>query len=350
MTSRRLAGWAAAIVAIIAGLLMWINWPEDPAKRPPPTDFKTIMAGLAGQTKANLGDADDFSVLPTEIAMPIGTVMRVSTTVPIDDEACLAVPEPHKNAAPNFSPSIKMSRRLAGDFGLAKIVPVLGGTKLAAERNDELEVSFDDVGYRILSDSKLDGLLKQPACRAAFGGQPRWVVRGYVAGTRRLIIRNARDNSLAGDIEKVSDFQLSGSGKDELSFIDKTETPFLELVSVVTPPEPGKPAVQATPAAPVAAQTPGLLYVQRDRADRSGDPADAVEALKRTGVSVASAVEAIASDKMPSTTQVRYFNDGDRALAGQVAATLKADYPDVQIIRVGLPAPRGQLEAWLVKH
>lgn len=344
--------WLLGILfVLLAAAAWWWNRPAPVVDTGSTTaDFRTVMGDLAAQTKQNLGAADDFSVLVTDNAMPIGTVLRVSSTVPVDDESCVALPEPTKRNSPSFAPSVTMSRKLAGSFGLADVVPVLGGSKMGAERSDELELSFQNVGYRLLTDARLAALLAKPECRNSFGNEPRWVIRGYVEGARRLIIRNARDNTLAADIESVSNFDASASGNSELTMIDPAEVPFLQLVSLVQPPKAGEAPVVASAAATVPTAATGQLYIQRDSADQASNAKSAAASFESSGIAVASGIEAIASDKMPSTAQIRYFNDSDRAKAQQAADAIRGDYPDVQVVRVGLPAPTGQLEAWLTSR
>lgn len=46
---------------------------------------------------------------------------------------------------------------------------------------------------------------------------------------------------------------------------------------------------------------------------------------------------------MPRITQVRYFNEADRAAADRAAAVIKQTYRDVQVVRIGCLPRRGSL-------
>lgn len=337
-----------------AGVAVWRNWPKPPLPTTPdvplPQTFNQVLKDLADQTKAKLGEAEDFTVVVTENAMPIGTVLRVGSTVPVEDTACLPAKEPNKTAAPSFTPQIKLSRNLAGAFGLNDLVPILGGAKMGAERNDELELSFMNTGYRLLSDNGMKDLLDNPSCRRRFGMVPRWVVRGYVIGQRRLVLTNVRDNTIAGDIAEISNFEGNANGKYSVEMVDAAEAPFIQLISRVDPPAtpdavPQIAAVQAEP--PSGA---GVLYIQKDKSDATDVPQLVARALKDGGLRANPRVENIATEKMPRFTQVRYFNDADRPTAERAAAVIKSRYPDVRIVRIGLPAPSGQLEVWLTRQ
>ena len=61
-------------------------------------------------------------------------------------------------------------------------------------------------------------------------------------------------------------------------------------------------------------------------------------------------VERVSTAKMPSSSQIRFFNAADQNLANICKAHLKAATGlDARIVRVGLTAPAGQLEVWLQK-
>ena len=91
------------------------------------------------------------------------------------------------------------------------------------------------------------------------------------------------------------------------------------------------------------------MFVQQDKGD-TVDAQAVVTALGKT-FSVAKAIEKIDTTKMPSDPQVRYFNEADRGKAEQITAELKVKgYATAEPVRLGLPAPVGQVEVWLPKN
>jgi hypothetical protein len=94
------------------------------------------------------------------------------------------------------------------------------------------------------------------------------------------------------------------------------------------------------------------MYVQEDTADTPEDGAKVVQLLRSgwPAANVESAVQRIASQKMPVVAQVRYFNAADEGLANRCLGILRQAYPGAHAVRVGLPSPSGQLEVWLPRR
>jgi hypothetical protein len=72
--------------------------------------------------------------------------------------------------------------------------------------------------------------------------------------------------------------------------------------------------------------------------------------LTENSFKVASDIEKIDSSRMPRVTQVRFFNDSDKASADLALKIVSVSRPNAVAVRVGIPAPQGQLELWLTKE
>lgn len=94
-----------------------------------------------------------------------------------------------------------------------------------------------------------------------------------------------------------------------------------------------------------------LVYLQ---ADRSNDAAQAIARTIRDNLREHSvlvpAIEPIDSDKTPSKTQVRYFNEMDRDEAEDLAAVIERTSKfKVYLVKLSLKAKPGALEVWIGK-
>lgn len=159
----------------------------------------------------------------------------------------------------------------------------------------------------------------------------------------------------------------AGSGGKGIGIVDKHAVPLFEVVTELPAgpnAEPKRPALttslvtgrpesnsgQLLPPPIVApAQTvPGKIYIQRDRADTSGNAAKLIALLKAQGFAVVPQVEAMPREETPNHASVRFFNDADRDKAVKVAAQLSQLYgAAIAPTQIKLVAPPGQLEIWL---
>jgi hypothetical protein len=326
---------------------------------------------LATRSASRLGQADNFQIIVTQAAYPVGTLMRQGTTIPIDYSSCLPASAPPLFKTPSLFPGYLLTSETAAGFGLDDALLngiAEAGAKIA--RGKSVRLDFADSGISTLSDSDVDRLVANPGCAALLRDKV-WLVRGYIFGKRTFQIERTRENSGNLKVTRVANFDVKvADGNSALSISDAEPVGFLQIISAIAPPvigggsapvptQPTRPAPSAYPGpistakltvqAPSAPQRKGRVYVQRDRADTSGNDAKLVTALRDAGLAVVPQVEAIDSDKMPAAPQVRYFNDGDAALAEMAAAALRAFAPGARTVRISLPSPSGQLEVWLAR-
>jgi hypothetical protein len=308
-----------------------------------------FLKELASRAGANLGSAEDFKIVVTQAYYPIGTLMRTGSTIPIDYTACLPAGAPPKSPTPSLFPSYELSKALAVDFGLDnEAIKQLADFGVTIKDTDTINLAVRAAKIQTLADNDLLQLLARGDCKGAVPASTAWLVRGYVLGQRTFLLKNEKANIVKGKIEKIASFNVSvGSGDASLNITDDAEVGFLQIVSQV--------AVAATSLAPATVTKPqvlaatGRVYVQRDRVDSTSKAESVVAALQSAAFGVAGSIERIDSSRMPKAAQVRYFNEGDRPGAERALVELQKQFPDAKLVRVGLPAPVGQLEVWLPK-
>ena len=324
---------------------------------------------LAARSSRRIGKADNFQIIVTQAAYPVGTLMRPGTTIPVDYSSCLPASVPPFVKTPSLFPGYEMTSETAAGFGLDEAVLkgiAEAGGKVA--RGKIVRLDFADSGLTTLSDSDVEKLATSTGC-AALLREKVWLVRGYIFGRRSFQIERSRENSGSAKVTRVANFDVKLSdGNSALSISDTEPVGFLQIISALEPrgasaspaPQPSAmPGTGSFPAsvvtanlrveAPTAPRREGRIYVQRDRADASGSDERLVSALRQAGLEVMPRVEPIASDKMPAAAQVRYFNDEDAALAVKAVDALRLVAPGARTVRIDLPAPPGQLEVWLAR-
>jgi hypothetical protein len=152
----------------------------------------------------------------------------------------------------------------------------------------------------------------------------------------------------------------NGPQSSTLSIADDLNEPIVELlsefggnpnISASRPkPEPMN-TITSPDRSPASVNEQPHIFVQMDAQDSASSGTKVVKLLRTEWPSakVESKVERVPTQKMPDNPQVRYFNESDIALANRCASILKAAYPDVRLVRIGLLSPKGQLEVWLPK-
>jgi hypothetical protein len=306
--------------------------------------FQDALAKRAGD---RIGRSDDFKVHVTQARVDIGTLLRKGTTIPINDVACLPEKVPRPMKAFSLFPSYSLSKSLAINLGLDDtIISRIADFGIKYGNSGDVNLSVADQSYSTLTDDQLRDLMASKKCLSALPpGTAIWLVRGYIGGKRSFSFANALDTKVSAKVEKVGTFEVNpGSRTESVKITDDSDTDFLQIVSEITRPATSGPAAISSPKADA---TLGRVYIQRDQADNSGAAGLVSQALSSQSFSVVRAVESIASDKMPLKAQVRYFNADDRASAERALQALKQQYPDAILQRVGIPAPKNQLEVWL---
>lgn len=373
MRTRILIGIAVAIAGL-AGWFVWMNWPSSNPTPPPVRpagaydSMDLALQDMAAHATAKLGGENDFQVIPSEVALPIGALVEKGRSLAEDDVACAVDPEPHAYAVLSLFPDMTFSRSLAGDFGLDDAFQKLGKAGVDTNHVQAVTLKLKSASIMALSGQALKDLLARDTCREAIAGRQLFLVRGYIIGQRDFELTDVRTNGI-GLESKIGSFKISPNGNDAISLSDDQPERFLQIVSeVAAPPDvpihhtlapgPPPPAVAVAVSKPAAASigpappaSPGRIYIQRDIADDAANALAVQGALGAQGYDVVKGIEQIPSAKMPSSTQVRYFNQADLAKATGVAATLKGlVHADVKVVRVPLPSPPGQLEIWLQRR
>jgi hypothetical protein len=325
------------------------------------------LQDMATHATTRLGGETDFQVIPSEVVLPIGALVEKGRSLAEDDVACAVDPEPHAYAVVSLFPNMTFTRSLAANFGLDDAFQQLGKAGVDTGHVQSVVLKLQSASIVALSGQALKDLLARASCHDAIAGRQLFLVRGYIIGQRDFELSDVRTNGV-GLTSKVGSFKITPNGNDAIALSDDQPERFLQIVSeVAAPPDPtlighhhayfvGRPP----PVAPVAVSKParalappapasqGRLYIQRDVAD---DPASALavqSGLTAQGYDVVKGIEKIPSAKMPSSAQVRYFNQADLAKATQVAAALKGLVnANVKVVRIPLPSPPGQLEIWL---
>jgi hypothetical protein len=354
----------AAFVAVLAvgAAVLWLNRPIKPIQVTPrggpqggtaplivDQGMDAVLQQLAQRTARQLGGADDFQVVVTQVGAPIGSLLEKGRSLPDDDTSCRADPEPAAYATPSLFPAFNVSAKTAGDFGLDEPLAKLG---VNASSQSTMVLSFQHPGVIALTGARVRDLLNREACAHALAGRDLLMVRGYVVGQRTLVLTDARDNQIKGSV-KLGAFDVHPEGQASISIVDDEQQRFLQLVSQVRAPSPSPTPGVATPdiskpTAPVSSQA-GRIFIQRDIADDPKNATLAVKLLTDSGYLVAAGVERIPSRKMPNTPQVRYFNADDLPKAQKVVDVLARMSLKAKVVRIPLPSPAGQLEVWLMK-
>lgn len=317
---------------------------------PPLTAYDSMdkfMGDLANRANSRMGSANDFKVIVTQANFPIGTLLRPESTVPIDYTACLPSVTPSAAGTPSLFPTYEITKGLAMDFGLDnEVIQKLADFKIEIKDFDKINVSVKDPKIQTLSDNEIKKTLLTTECRNSIPAGGAWLIRGYIAGQRNFSLGNENSKNIKGKITKVASFDVNlGSGDSSLEISDSTKTDFLQVISQVTTSPIKNDALVLN--IPQASSNPGKIYVQRDRLDTSAAGEAIVASLKSKSFTVATGIERIDTSRMPKTAQVRYFNDSDKSAAEKALAELQKQFPTAILLRVGLPAPSGQLEVWL---
>lgn len=332
---------------LLAGSALLISCQhEPPVAAPTYSQMDSLQAELATRAGSVMGSSGDFKIIVTQAAYPIGTLMRQSTTIPIDYDSCEPAQAPPRADTPALFPTYSLSRNLALDFGLDKAaVAKVAEFGVIVKDSDSVTLSVKDAQIQALSDRGLLTAMKQAKCSEALSDQSVWLIRGYIRGKRTFTLKSVADNSAKANIEGIGGFKVDlGSGGASLDISDTADIGFLQVISEVSkPPLRTEAKVQE----PTTISNSGQIYIQRDKADASQQPELAAAALLSGGFNVARGIERIESKNMPKSPQVRYFNKSDKVSAQRIADVLRSSYPAIALSAVGLPAPQGQIEVWL---
>ena len=330
-------------------------------------ELQSALAKRANE-KINPGSrAADFQVFVTSTSEPIGTVYRAHSSIPaLRANACKPSKLPDTVPAHYFTGNYTISKNLAMELGLDEAV-FQNLAKLGAnvKDSDTLTLSITDGKRQALDDQSLKALTGEPTCRAAlkemnFDGKTVWIVRGYIFGTRDFKVTRNTDIAANVGAEKIGKFKFEPVNTDATIVLkDEHNTDFLQIISEVEikkegdQTEPGSLTKVAAPSGGILGTnlylTRGMTYIQMEEGDSSTAGIELINKLKELSWNVSSKVQRVEPTLMPKSSQIRYFHDADKVKADELQIALKATHPELTIVRLGIPAPTGQLEIWLTK-
>lgn len=330
--------------------------------------FQNALAGRVNEKIHPNASVPDFQVVVTDTNDPIGTVYRDKTTIPIlRANACKPSQDPPMVDALGYFPgTYAISKNLAMELGLDEAV-FHGFVKLGANVKDAdtLGFSIKNAKRQVLDDQSLKALTGQADCRGAlkemnFDGQTVRIVRGYVTGIRDFSAKRNLGVSANAEITKIGKFKFEPVTNEETIVAkDEQSVQFLQIISEVTIKKegdaivPGSLTKVSAPSAGILGSniyiTKGMIFVQMDEEDKSEVGHKLISELKQLSWNVASKVQRVEHARMPKASQIRYFHDEDKAKAEELQETLKLTRSEIKVVRLGFPAPPGQLEIWLTK-
>lgn len=320
-----------------------------------------IEVASAGDVTDRMGweDSDkiprpDFDVEVYNGGPVIGSLLEDDKTNLVNSSACRPKGDLQATAINVFS-SYDISGNLAAQLGLPIPHFPVGGT---ASRENTYSYSFEDAQMTLLPSDELEELLATPSCskRVARLHDRAWIVRGLISAKRTYsFMRKNSAGVTLGNAAAGGGFTDTNSIR-EYGTDDTARVYFMILMPVrrYVPRERAAPIARSSGAAATAenfcAEPFGSkIYIQKDKADTTGGSSAVRQALSDTKTfNVVQQIQAIESDRMPSTSQVRYFTPSDRAAATCVVSILKNHgYPEASSVMLNIASPENQLEVWL---
>jgi hypothetical protein len=367
---KKLTTGAAAVVVLAGILVIWhlSHKPVSPLTNGGAqnvANFDQFQQDLATRVLEKLGDGstgNDFSVIVATAAYPLGTLLRPAGSVPADLEDCVPAPPPTPFSAQRLFPSYTMSSdtAVAANIG-SRALDGLNSAGVNLSHSSKVQYTIVDTQIQIMDDKSVERVTGQGSCGKYIAAHPGMrLVRGAVIGKMTFIVQVDDPASVKAQLTKIGGLNVNDNPQEStVSIADDQTAPIVELLSefgigrsAATSPTTPKRVEAVTPMVPFNPQASAVrahMYIQEDTADTPEAGAKVVQLL-HTGwptANVESAVQRIASQKMPEVAQVRYFNAADEALADRCIAILRQAYPGARAVRVGLPSPSGQLEVWL---
>lgn len=322
-----------------------------PVDHPPRSlaSMDDLLAQLASRAQDRIGSSPDFKIIVTSAAYPIGTLMHVGTTIPVDYSACQAASQPPSAPTPNLFPNYTITQGVAVGFGVdPALLHGLASAGAGIDATKSVNVAFSNSHLLTLSDSDMKQIKSLPGCASQLAAGPMLLVRGYIVGRRTFTVATKTDVDANLRLPATGSFVVAARDSRAVDIADNGDVGYLQIVSELKPAATASGITVSAPTAGTASQAlSGRVYVQRDASDSSGRDAAIVAALGAASFSVVPQVQSIASTKVPNNAQVRYFNVEDAPRAKLALAELQKIYPAAQLVKVGLPSPSGQLEIWL---
>jgi hypothetical protein len=348
-------------------------------------DFDDLQAKLRDRVFQEYGGAaagSDFQAIVATPDSSIGTLIRAGGSLPADSSDCIPTPlpkpVPHGGLFPEYN--LSSSTAISANLG-PNAVQALSSSDLNLGSSSTLTYKIDDPQIQIIADNTVEGLTRTGNCHDYIQAHPGLrFIRGMVTGKITYIVHS--DHPASAKAQLLKDFGkisvADDPGNSTLSISDAESQPIVDLLTIfpaaVTTAaaatmetmamnhalnhhnyQSGGNAAFSPPAtspdrAPASVAGP-RVYVQADVLEPAASSASVVQQLAAAWPSamIIPRVERVPSARMPTVAQVRFFNDGDQALAQNCLAILKEKYPNARIVRIGLSSPAGQLEVWLPK-
>lgn len=333
------------------------------------SDFDTFQKHLADRVSRQFG-VDAASVVIAPAAYDLGWLLDSVQTYPADRTDCVPKPMPQAIAAPHLFPSYQLGSSWASTmtFG-SEALQQLTNASLNVSHQANLVYSIDHVQVLLMDLKTVEEVSRNGACNEYVAAHPKSrLIRGVVLG--KISFKFATDNPASAEAKLPKIGGISAKADPNNSTVTVTDdepSQILEIVSILEM-EPGgrKPASVtainrprgAAPPPNVApapeALAPGTphIFLQQDAADNPamGQQVAAQLSAQWPKARVETRVERVATSKMPSSPQIRFFNAADQDLANKCRDRLKtATGIDARVVRIGLAAPAGQMEVWLQK-
>jgi hypothetical protein len=370
-TGKKIVGTIAVVVVLVLVIIIWdvTHRPTGPITDPTQniSDFDQFQKDLAARVLNLFGGGSDFSAVVATTAYPIGTLLRASGSVPANLEDCVPKALPKPFSAQRLFPSYTLSTdtALAANLG-GEAIQGLDSAGVNLRQIQSVRYEIADTQVQIMDDKSVAQVTGEGSCGTYISAHPGIrLIRGAVIGKMTFTIKVDNPASVKAQLAKIGSFTINDDPRSSLlSIADQQDEPIVELLSEfaagsgAASPLTTPPPVERPVPAPVEQQqqqqqqkSNAHIFVQMDANDNASSGAKLVQLLRTEWptANVESQAERIPTQKMPALTQVRYFNASDVAIANRCASILKPVYGDVQVVRVGLPSPKGQLEVWLSK-
>jgi hypothetical protein len=387
--SKRAFGLVVVVLVLLAAVTLWhfTHLPHNPLVTTTGNgddvsiqnvgDFDQFQQDLAARVVKQFGGGADFSVIVATTAYPLGTLLRATGSVPADLEDCVPANPPKPFAAQHLFPSYTMSSNTALVANLGSgALQGLNSAGVNFRQSQNIRYTIADTQIQIMDDKSVEQAAGQGNCGKYIAGHPGMrLIRGTVIGRMSFTVTVDNPATVKAQLAKIGGFSVNDDpGSSTVSIADNESEPIVQLLSefgagssasaanpTPKPVEISPPARSSGPPAPVgisppvqppASQpSPPHIFVQMDVSDSPTSGAKVVQILRAEWptANVESKVQQIPTQKMPNSAQVRYFNQPDLAIANRCLGILRRDYPNAQLVRIGLPSPTGQIEVWLPK-
>lgn len=291
----------------------------------------------------------DWVIAVTASQDPIGTVYRFGTTIPITYKACKPVNLDAPISRANYFPSsYVLTKEAAANLGLDQAFQALAKIGIDLKSSRGVTLGFQQVTQQVLADDEVAAVTVTSACKQAIEGKEVLMVRGYVSAKRDFDATSTGSIIVNIEAKKVGTLILKPLGSTNTVKIEDEEPGgFIQILQRLAIPRSTQGGETPTPVQPIAR---GVLFIQVDSTAPSSTATDVARVLAANSFNVSPEIEKIDTSRMPQVTQVRFFNDSDKASADLALKIVSVSRPNAVAVRVGIPAPSGQLELWLTKE